>query len=50
MKITVTKVVSELKIKHGWENLDSQHQALIKDTIDVINDKLVRLKNISIKT
>lgn len=54
MKITVTKVIRELEKKHGWENLKYEaHKwlvdALIKDTIDVINDELLKHKNISIK-
>jgi len=54
MKITVTKIKRELKKKHGWDNLDNEEQkwfidGLIKDTIDVINDELLKHKNISIK-
>jgi hypothetical protein len=47
MKITVAKIKRELLKKHGWENLDNEvHKwlidALIKDTIDIINDELLR--------
>jgi hypothetical protein len=54
MKITVTKVIRELEKKHGWGNLKIEDKKwfineLIKDTIDVINDELVKHKNISIK-
>ena len=54
MKITATKVIRELEKKHGWGNLKTEeHQCfvkgLIKDTIDVINDELIKHKNISIK-
>lgn len=54
MKITVKKVIRELENKHDWGNLRNEDKkrfvdALIKDTIDVINDELVKHKNISIK-
>lgn len=55
MKITLSKVKRELKNKHGWENLDIKDDkqwfidSLIKDTISVINDELIKYKNISIK-
>ena len=54
MKITVAKVKRELEKKHDWSNLNYEgHKwfvdALIKDTIDIINDELIRHKNISIK-
>ena len=55
MKITVSKVLRELKNKHGWENMNIKGENswfvenLIKDTIDVINDELLKHKNISIK-
>ena len=55
MNITVTKVLRELKNKHGWENMniDGDYkwfiEHLIKDTIDVINDELIKHKNITIK-
>ena len=55
MNITVTKVLRELKIKHGWENMNIDGdnkwfiEHLIKDTIDVINDELIKHKNIKIK-
>lgn len=54
MKITVTKVIRELEKKYGWANLKTGEndwfvKELIKDTINVINDDLLRLKNISIK-
>lgn len=53
MKITVSKVKRELLKKHGWENMNCPDNewfvnALIKDTIDIINDELLRHKNISI--
>jgi len=55
MNITVRKILRELKNKHGWENLDIENdnrwfvEHLIKDTIDVINDELIKHKNIRIK-
>ncbi len=54
MKITVTKVIRELEKKHGWGNLKTAEKRwfineLIKDTIDVINDELIKHKKISIK-
>ena len=54
MNITLSKVKRELEKKHKWENLDQHNMSwfvdhLIKDTIDVINDELVKHKNISIK-
>jgi hypothetical protein len=55
MNITVTKVLRELKKKHGWENMniDGDNKCfiehLIKDIIDVINDELIKHKNITIK-
>jgi hypothetical protein len=55
MKITVSKVLRELKKKHGWDNMNIKNdnswfvKYLIKDTIDVINDELLKHKNISIK-
>jgi hypothetical protein len=54
MNITLSKVKRQLEKKHKWQNLD-QHDFrwfvdhLIKDTIDVINDELIKHKNISIK-
>lgn len=45
MKITVTKVIRELEKKYAF-GIDRE---LIKDVIDVINDELVKHKNISIK-
>jgi len=55
MNITVTKVIRELKIKHSYKNMDNDNiytcllKEVIKDTIDVINDELIKHKNISIK-
>jgi hypothetical protein len=55
MNITVTKVLRELKNKHGWQNMNIDNnnkwfiEHLIKDTIDVINDELIKYKNIKIK-
>ncbi len=54
MKITAAKVKKELIAKYKWENLEDETQkyftnALIKDTISVINDILMYQKNISIK-
>jgi len=59
MKLTVEKVIRELEKKHGWENLDNDCEELgndkwfvkelIKDTIKIINDELIKHKNISIK-
>lgn len=55
MNITVKKVLRVLKSKHGWENMNIYNDNewfvtnLIKDTIDVINDELVKHKNIKIK-
>lgn len=53
MNITVTKVLRELKNKHGWENMNIDGdnkwfiEHLIKDTIDVINDELIKNKTMS---
>ena len=55
MNITVAKVLRELKNKHGWENMDIKNDnkwfvyELIKDTICIINDELIKYKNISIR-
>jgi hypothetical protein len=54
MKITLSKVKLELEEKHGWKNLNCEQNkwfvdGLIKDTISVINDELIKHKNISIK-
>lgn len=54
MNITVTKVKRELKKKHEWANLNRDEfkwfiDYLINDTIDVINDELIKHKNIRIK-
>ena len=54
MKITVTKIKRELKKTHGWDNLDNEPQkwfvdALIKDTVSIIDEQLRIHKNISIK-
>ncbi len=54
MKITVTKIKRELKKTHGWDNLDNESQkwfvdALIKDTVSIIDEQLRIHKNISIK-
>ena len=54
MKITLSKVKRELANKHGWSSLEREEKKwfidhLIKDTISVINDELIKYKNISIK-
>lgn len=55
MKITVEKIKRKLKQDYGWLNIDSGNfndsliTELIKDTRDVIDDELKRLKGISIK-
>lgn len=52
MKITATKVKSELVKKYGWDNVHFNSTILndlVKDTLSVVNDILVRQKNISIK-
>lgn len=54
MNITLAKVKRELANKHKWLNLEREEQKwfvdhLIKDTIDVINDELIKHKNITIK-
>jgi len=54
MNITVKKIKRELQKQHGWDNLDCEEQkwfvdALIKDTICIINDELIKYKNITIK-
>ena len=46
MNITVTKVIRELKNKHGWIEVDP---LLVKHTIDIINDELIKHKNLTIK-
>jgi len=52
MNITVTKIKRELQKQHGWENLERENNIfglLIKDTIKIINDELIKYKNITIK-
>jgi len=52
MNITVKKIKRELKKQHGWDNLERENNMfglLIKDTINIINDELIKYKNITIK-
>ena len=53
MKITVTKIKRELKEKHEWQYLGNGKMEifvneLIKDTLKIVDDQLIRHKNISI--
>jgi hypothetical protein len=54
MKITATNVKKILERDYGWGNLEAEDtkwlvDALIKDTLKVIDDKLKTHKGISIK-
>jgi len=54
MKITVTKILRELEKNYGWENLNCEDKkwfvdGLIKDTLEIVDEQLIRHKNISIK-
>lgn len=54
MNITVTKVLRELEKSYGWENMNIKNdqewfvKELISDTLKIVNDNLIRHKNISI--
>ena len=54
MNITVNKIKRELVKKHGWSNLDNDDKkwfvdALIKDTLAIVDEQLRMHKNITIK-
>jgi hypothetical protein len=54
MKITVTKVIRELQENHGWSPIEYDPNnflinALIKDVLKIIDQKLKYHKGISIK-
>jgi hypothetical protein len=55
MKITVTKILRELEKNYGWENMNIGNdndwfiKELIKDTLQIVDEQLIRHKNISIK-
>ena len=55
MNITVTKVLRELEKNYGWENMTIKNdqewfvKELIKDTLKIVDEQLIRHKNISIK-
>lgn len=55
MKTTVkTTIKIELENKYGWYNINNDENkfyvdALIKDIISIMDEKLIKLKNISIK-
>jgi hypothetical protein len=54
MKITVTNIKKILEKEYGWFHLDSESRnvlvnELIKDILNIIDDKLKYHKNISIK-
>ena len=55
MNITVTKVLRELEKNYGWENMNIKNdqewfvKELIKDTLKIVDEQLIRHKNISIK-
>jgi len=54
MKITVEKVIRELEKNHGWRNLICNDEEwfvkeLLKDVIKVINNELIKHKDITIK-
>ena len=54
MNITVTKVLRELEKSYCWENMNIKNEQewfvkeLIKDTLKIVNEQLIRNKNISI--
>ena len=54
MKITAKKIKSELEKNYGWHNMNlTENQTLIdeviKDTLKVVNEILIKQKGISIK-
>ena len=53
MKITVSKIKRELKEKYEWQYLGNGQMEifvneLIKDTLKIVDEQLIRHKNISI--
>jgi len=50
MKITVTKIIRELQKDYGWVSIDNKREILlIKDVRTVIDNELLKHKNITIK-
>jgi hypothetical protein len=54
MKITVTKIKKKMAENYGWSELsmktyDTIITQVVKDTLNIINDDLIKRKNISIK-
>jgi len=50
MKITVTKIIIELEKNHGWNLIDNKREILlIKDVRTIIDNELLKHKNITIK-
>jgi len=54
MKITASKIRKELEKNYGWSNMDTRESnfminELIKDTLKIVNDILLKEKGISIK-
>jgi len=54
MNITVEKIKRTLEKDYGWSNLMQKDNEwflneIIKDTLDIINNELIRHKGISIK-
>jgi hypothetical protein len=59
MKITATKIKRELEKNYGWDGLTAEYPSknaqldlineLIKDTLKVVNEILIKEKGISIK-
>ena len=49
MKITVTKIIRELQ-NYGWYSIDNKREIeLIKDVRTVIDNELLKHKNLTIK-
>lgn len=55
MNITVKKIIKELEKNYGWidilqnDDKDWFIKEIIKDTLKVVDEKLIKHKNISIK-
>ena len=53
MKITVTKVIRELKENYGYDNIKGLNELfakeIVKNTLEIIDQKLKYHKGISIK-
>jgi hypothetical protein len=54
MKITLKKIKRELEKNHGWHNMNIEENKwlvdeLIKDTLKVVNEILIKQKGMPIK-